>query len=114
MSEVKGIKEFYDDTVSMWADDWYDNEEMLPFLLSVKDFLGNNKKVRPPVCLYKPPPCCLTSSKLKSYNLAANQSRAFQYHEDEHPSPPQPHLGHILRRYISYTKFALFCFHLFS
>ena len=42
---VKGIKEFYDDTVSMWADEWYENEEMLPFLLSVKDVLGENKKV---------------------------------------------------------------------
>ena len=31
MMKVKGIKEFYDDTVDMWAK-WYDNEEMLPFL----------------------------------------------------------------------------------
>ena len=45
MDEVKGIKEFYDDTVMMWADEWYENEEMMPFLLSVKDTLGDKKKV---------------------------------------------------------------------
>lgn len=41
---MKGIKEFYDDTVEMWADDWYENTTMLPFLNKVKDYLG--KKIR--------------------------------------------------------------------
>lgn len=43
--KVKGIKEFYDDTVSMWADDWYDNETMIPLLKSVKEVLEGKNKV---------------------------------------------------------------------
>ena len=42
---MKGIKEFYDDTVEMWADDWYENTTMLPFLNKVKDYLGEKNKV---------------------------------------------------------------------
>jgi len=45
METVKGIKEFYDDSVDMWADDWYNNLTMLPFLKKVKDFLPNHAKV---------------------------------------------------------------------
>ena len=42
---MKGIKEFYDDTVDMWADDWYENTTMLPFLNSVKEYIGVGSKV---------------------------------------------------------------------
>lgn len=42
---MKGIKEFYNDTAQMWADDWYNNETMLPFLKKVKELLKNNAKV---------------------------------------------------------------------
>lgn len=45
MKNIKGIKEFYDDTVEMWADDWYNNLTMVPFLKNVKGFLPNNAKV---------------------------------------------------------------------
>lgn len=45
MEAVKGIKEFYDDTVDMWADEWYENLTMLPFLEKVKETLGENAKV---------------------------------------------------------------------
>lgn len=42
---TKGIKEFYDDTVSMWADDWYENETMMPLLEKVKEKLQGKTKV---------------------------------------------------------------------
>jgi len=29
--EIKGIKDYYDDTANIWADDWYENLTMLPF-----------------------------------------------------------------------------------
>lgn len=45
MEEVKGIKEFYDDTVNMWADDWYENQTMLPFFKKVKEKLQDNATV---------------------------------------------------------------------
>jgi len=45
MGNIKGIKEFYDDTVDMWADEWYENLTMLPFLEKVKETLPNNAKV---------------------------------------------------------------------
>ena len=45
MEKVKGIKEFYDDTVDMWADDWYENLTMLPFLKKIKEILPNDAKV---------------------------------------------------------------------
>ena len=45
MEKVKGIKEFYDDTVDMWADEWYENLTMLPFLEKVKEVLGEGAKV---------------------------------------------------------------------
>ena len=45
MGKVKGIKEFYDDTVDMWADEWYENLTMLPFLEKVKGVLGEGAKV---------------------------------------------------------------------
>ncbi len=43
--DIKGIKEYYDDTVELWADDWYENTTMMPFLLKVKSVLGNGAKV---------------------------------------------------------------------
>lgn len=45
MKDIKGIKEFYDDTVNMWADEWYKNETMLPLLKKVKETLSTNTKV---------------------------------------------------------------------
>lgn len=45
MKNVKGIKDFYDDTVEMWADEWYENVTMLPFLQKVKEILPNYAKV---------------------------------------------------------------------
>ena len=36
MNNIKGTKEFYDDTVEMWADDWYDNLTMLATLSATK------------------------------------------------------------------------------
>ena len=42
---MKGIKEFYDDTAQIWADDWYNNETMLPFLKKIKELLKNDAKV---------------------------------------------------------------------
>lgn len=45
MSNINGIKDFYDDTVDMWADDWYQNTTMLPFLNSVKNMLFSNARV---------------------------------------------------------------------
>ena len=45
MENLKGIKEFYDDTVSMWVDEWYENTTMLPFLEKVKNMLHNEAKV---------------------------------------------------------------------
>jgi SAM-dependent methyltransferase len=45
MNNIKGIKEFYDDTVEIWADDWYENLTMLPFLVKVKETLPKGAKV---------------------------------------------------------------------
>ena len=45
MENVKGIKEFYDDSVEMWADDWYKNLTMLPLLEKVKETLRENARV---------------------------------------------------------------------
>jgi glutamate racemase len=45
MNNIKGIKEFYDDTVEIWADDWYENLTMLPFLVKVKETLPKGKKI---------------------------------------------------------------------
>ena len=42
---IKGIKEFYDDTVDMWADEWYENLTMLPFLKKIREMLSENAKV---------------------------------------------------------------------
>lgn len=42
---TKGIKEYYDDTSSIWAKEWYENEEMLPFLKSCKEYLNDNARV---------------------------------------------------------------------
>ena len=41
----KGIKEYYDDTVLSWADEWYENNSMLPFLKSCRKYLKPNAKV---------------------------------------------------------------------
>jgi len=45
MSSIKGIKDFYDDTVEKWADEWYENLTMLPFLKIIKSFLYDGAKV---------------------------------------------------------------------
>lgn len=45
MGNVKGIKDFYDDTVHIWADEWYENAAMLPFLKKAKQLLPVNGKV---------------------------------------------------------------------
>lgn len=45
MENLKGIKEFYNDTVSIWVDEWYENTTMLPFLEKVKNMLPNEAKV---------------------------------------------------------------------
>lgn len=45
MKTIKGIKEFYDDTVQMWADDWYNNTTMLPFLKAVRERLSEQASV---------------------------------------------------------------------
>lgn len=42
---TKGIKEYYDDTSSIWAKEWYENEEMLLFLKSCKEYLNDNARV---------------------------------------------------------------------
>ena len=41
----KGIKEYYDDTFIYWADEWYKNTTMMPFLESCKQYLKQNAKV---------------------------------------------------------------------
>lgn len=41
----KGIKDYYDDTVLTWADDWYNNTTMLPFLKKCSNFLKRNARV---------------------------------------------------------------------
>lgn len=45
MGKIKGIKEFYDDTTELWADEWYNNETLLPFLKKVKEMLKENARV---------------------------------------------------------------------
>lgn len=42
---TKGIKDYYDDTTDIWASSWYENEEMLPFLKSCKEYLFDNARV---------------------------------------------------------------------
>ena len=42
---VKGIKDYYDDTSSTWANVWYENDTMLPFLESCKELVGDNARV---------------------------------------------------------------------
>lgn len=42
---MKGIKEFYDDTVEMWADEWYENTTMLPFLKRAVELLPDAARV---------------------------------------------------------------------
>ena len=41
----KGIKEYYDDTAEEWAEEWYKDETMLPFLIKCKSYLNTNDKV---------------------------------------------------------------------
>ena len=36
--EIKGIKDYYDDTTNIWADDWYEHLTMLPFLKKLEIF----------------------------------------------------------------------------
>jgi len=43
--KIKGIKEYYDDSVDMWIDDWYCNDTMVPFLKNVKLLLNNKVRV---------------------------------------------------------------------
>lgn len=45
MNTIKGIKEFYNDTVNLWSDEWYDNQTMLPFLKEVSQYLKKGAKV---------------------------------------------------------------------
>ena len=45
MKKLKGVKEFYDDSSEMWADEWYENLTMMPFLKKVKETLPKNAKV---------------------------------------------------------------------
>ena len=40
-----GIKEYYDDTSSIWSDNWYKDTTMLPFLKECKKLLKDNSKV---------------------------------------------------------------------
>jgi SAM-dependent methyltransferase len=42
---MKGIKEYYDDTAQDWADAWYQNNSMLPFLKECASYLNENAKV---------------------------------------------------------------------
>ena len=44
-NNVKGVKEFYDDTAMMWTDEWYDNTMMMPFLKKVASMLPNGARV---------------------------------------------------------------------
>lgn len=41
----KGTKEYYNDTASKWANDWYENELMLPFLKECKSYLKDKARV---------------------------------------------------------------------
>ena len=41
---MKGIIDFYDDSAKSWADEWYENEMLLPYL---KKFLNAIKKSQP-------------------------------------------------------------------
>ncbi len=41
----KGVKEYYNDTSLMWADEWYSNESMLPFLKNCASYLNSGAKV---------------------------------------------------------------------
>ncbi len=41
----KGIQEYYDDTSNVWANTWYENNEMLPFLKECNSYLKPNAKV---------------------------------------------------------------------
>lgn len=45
MSSIKGVRDFYDDTVQMWANDWYDNTTMFPFLKCVRELLFEQASV---------------------------------------------------------------------
>jgi len=45
MNNIKGIKDYYDDTVEKWADEWYQNTTMLPFLEYVKNSLKKDARV---------------------------------------------------------------------
>ena len=42
---MKGIKDYYNDTVDMWTDEWYENTTMLPFLEKVVGLLPSGAKV---------------------------------------------------------------------
>ena len=42
---MKGIKDYYNDTVDMWTDEWYENTTMLPFLEKVVELLPSGAKV---------------------------------------------------------------------
>ena len=64
MKNVKGIKEFYDDTVNMWADEWYENLIMLPFLEKVREMLPKNAKVLDLGCN-----CGYETSRMKKLGL---------------------------------------------
>ncbi len=42
---IKGVKDYYDDTVNKWTDEWYENTAMLPFLKSCAKYLKENARV---------------------------------------------------------------------
>ena len=45
LKTIKGVKDLYDDTVQMWADEWYSNTTMLPFLRKVRSLLSDQSTI---------------------------------------------------------------------
>ena len=42
---MKGVKEFYDKTAVKWADKWYEDDSMLPYIKEFFKYLPKNPKV---------------------------------------------------------------------
>lgn len=43
---MKNCKDFYNDTAQMWADNWYGNESLLPYLKKFLNFINkDNPKI---------------------------------------------------------------------
>ena len=66
MGKLQGVKEFYDDSSKMWADEWYENLTMMPFLKKVKETLPKNAKVLDLGCN-----CGYETSRMKQLGLNA-------------------------------------------